>query len=127
MITKLDHLVLTVNDTEETVLFYTNVLGMQKEVFGDARIALKFGSQKINLHEYGNEFEPKAQFPTKGSADLCFITELPIEEALSHVRSQGVEVIEGIVSRTGAVGPIQSFYFRDPDHNLIEVSSYDPA
>lgn len=124
MISSLDHLVLTVKSIDETVRFYTGVLGMEKETFGGGRVALKYGVQKINLHQQGNEFEPKANLPTPGSADLCFITNLPILEALEFVKNRGIDIIEGIVSRTGATGPIQSFYFRDPDKNLIEVSSY---
>lgn len=127
MISHLDHLVLTVRSIDTTVEFYVDILGMEKEVFGEGRVALKFGSQKINLHQYGKEFEPKADHPTPGSADLCFITTLPIRDALAQVAEKGVWVIEGIVTRTGANGPIQSFYFRDPDQNLIEVSSYEAA
>ncbi|WP_370230824.1 VOC family protein [Marinobacter nauticus] len=127
MISSLDHIVLTVRSIEDTVRFYTEVLGMEQEIFGTGRVALKFGTQKINLHESGKEFEPKANSPTPGSADLCFITDLPISEAYDRVSEKSVCIIEGIVSRTGAVGPIQSFYFRDPDHNLIEVSSYATA
>ncbi|MFN3883112.1 MAG: VOC family protein [Nitrincola lacisaponensis] len=127
MISHLDHLVLTVRSIDTTVEFYVDILGMEKEVFGEGRVALKFGSQKINLHQYGKEFEPKADHPTPGSADLCFITTLPIRDALARVAEKGVCVIEGIVTRTGANGPIQSFYFRDPDQNLIEVSSYEAA
>jgi len=97
---------------------------MEKEEFGAGRLALKYGNQKINLHQVGKEFEPKADKPTSGSADLCFITEVPLDEAMNHVRSRGVEIIEGPVTRTGATGPINSFYFRDPDMNLIEVSNY---
>ena len=123
-INRLDHLVLTVKDLETTVQFYANVLGMEKEEFGSGRLALKYGNQKINLHQAGKEFEPKAQAPTPGSADLCFITEIPLTEAMEHVRNNGVEILEGPVSRTGATGPITSFYFRDPDMNLIEVSTY---
>ncbi len=100
---------------------------MEKEVFGEGRVALKFGCQKINLHQHGREFEPKANTPMPGSADICLISSLPIIEALERVKSNGITIIEGIVSRTGAMGPIQSFYFRDPDKNLIEVSSYDTA
>ena len=122
-ITKLDHLVLTVKNVEETVSFYVSVMGMLKEVFGNGRIALKCGSQKINLHEFGKEFEPKANIPTPGSADLCFITQTPLNDAMAHVKNCGVEIIEGPVERTGANGPIRSFYFRDPDHNLIEVAN----
>ena len=123
-INRLDHLVLTVKNLETTVQFYVSVLGMEKEEFGSGRLALKYGNQKINLHQVGKEFEPKAQVPTPGSADLCFITEIPLIEAMEHVRNNGVEILEGPVSRTGATGPITSFYFRDPDMNLIEVSNY---
>ena len=124
MISNLDHLVLTVHSINETIHFYTHILCMEKEVFAGGRVALKFGTQKINLHEVGKEFEPKAAFPTCGSADICLITHLSIQEAYNQVEEKGVEIIEGIVPRTGANGPIQSFYFRDPDQNLIEVSSY---
>ena len=124
MITNLDHLVLTVKSIEDTVSFYTKILGMEKETFGEGRVALKFGSQKINLHECGTEFEPKANCPTPGSADICFLTNMPIQDAFEEIKAKGITIIVGIVSRTGAVGPIESFYFRDPDENLIEVSSY---
>lgn len=120
---RLDHLVLTVKDLEKTISFYVSVMGMKKKVFGKGRIALKFGSQKINLHEFGKEFEPKAAKPLPGSADLCFITDTPLDEAMAHVKGCGVEIIEGPVERTGANGLIRSFYFRDPDHNLIEVAN----
>ena len=122
-ISRLDHLVLTVKDVEKTTSFYASVLGMKKEVFGNGRVALKCGDQKINLHESGKEFEPKAHQPTPGSADLCFITQTPLDDAMAHVKRCGVEIIEGPVKRTGAKGPIRSFYFRDPDHNLIEVAN----
>ena len=122
-ISKLDHLVLTVTDIEKTTSFYGSVMGMKKEVFSDGRVALKYGSQKINLHELGKEFEPKAKKPTPGSADLCFITQTPLNEAMAHVKRCGIEIIEGPVERTGANGPIRSFYFRDPDLNLIEVAN----
>lgn len=122
-ICRLDHLVLTVMDIEATVEFYQTVLGMEKLVFGGGRVALKFGEQKINLHQYRKEFEPKANHPTPGSADLCFITELPLSDVMQHVVGQGVTIIEGPVSRTGATGPINSCYFRDPDGNLIEVAN----
>ena len=122
-ISKLDHLVLTVKDIEKTTSFYVSVLGMKKEVFGNDRVALKYGDQKINLHELGKEFEPKANNPTPGSADLCFITQTPLNDAMAHVKRCGVEIIEGPVERTGANGPIRSFYFRDPDDNLIEVAN----
>ena len=122
-ISKLDHLVLTVTDIKKTAFFYVSVLGMVKEVFGDGRVALKCGSQKINLHELGKEFEPKANKPTPGSADLCFITNTPLDDAMAHVKGCGVEIIEGPVERTGTNGPLRSFYFRDPDQNLIEVAN----
>ena len=122
-ISKLDHLVLTVKDVEKTTSFYVSVMGMQKEVFGNGRVALKCGDQKINLHGFGKEFEPKAYKPTPGSADLCFLTPTPLNDAMAHVKSCGVEIIEGPVDRTGANGPIRSFYFRDPDDNLIEVAN----
>ncbi len=127
MISNLDHLVLTVQCIDKTIDFYTDILGMEKEVFGDGRIALKFGEQKFNLHEAGKEFEPKAAYPTPGSADICLITNLPIQIAFDRVKSKGVKILEGIVPRTGANGPIESFYFRDPDQNLVEVSSYANA
>lgn len=123
-IDRLDHIVLTVRDIEETVRFYTTVLGMEKVEFGTGRLALKFGRQKINLHQAGKEFEPKAASPTPGSADLCFVIETSIPDAIDHVRSKGIKIIEGPVTRTGANGPITSFYFRDPDGNLIEISAY---
>jgi catechol 2,3-dioxygenase-like lactoylglutathione lyase family enzyme len=122
-ISKLDHLVLTVTDIEKTTSFYGSVMGMKKEVFADGRVALKYGSQKINLHELGKEFEPKANKPTPGSADLCFITQSPLDDAMAHVKRCGVEIIEGPIERTGANGSIRSFYFRDPDDNLIEVAN----
>lgn len=124
-ISKIDHIVLTVKDIDVTIQFYESVMGMVKENFGEGRVALKFGDKKINLHEYGNEFEPKAEKPMPGSEDLCFITETKLEKAIAHVQSKGVGIIEGPVKRTGAVGTILSFYFRDPDGNLIEVSNYE--
>jgi catechol 2,3-dioxygenase-like lactoylglutathione lyase family enzyme len=122
-IDSLDHLVLTVKDIDATASFYSKVLGMDIITFGGGRKALCFGAQKINLHQHGKEFEPKAQQPTPGSADLCFITSVPISEVVSHITSCNVAVIEGPVQRTGATGPILSVYFRDPDMNLIEVSN----
>ncbi len=123
-IDRLDHLVLTVKDIPVTCEFYSNVLGMDIVTFGEDRKALVFGAQKINLHERGKEFEPKAHRPTPGSADLCFITKTPLTDMIEHLGRYRVEIIEGPVKRTGAVGQILSVYFRDPDMNLIEVSNY---
>lgn len=124
MIERLDHLVLTVADIARTVDFYRRVLGMRHETFGQGRSALVFGHQKFNLHQAGREFEPKALHPTPGAIDLCLITRWSIAEVLEHLAEQGVSVEEGPVARTGAIGPIESVYFRDPDGNLIEVSRY---
>ncbi|EJB5294016.1 VOC family protein [Vibrio cholerae] len=123
-ISHLDHLVLTVADIPTATNFYEKVLGMKAVSFGAGRIALEFGHQKINLHQLGNEFEPKAQNVRVGSADLCFITDTVLSDAMKHVENQGVTIMEGPVKRTGAQGAITSFYFRDPDGNLIEVSTY---
>ena len=120
----LDHLVLTVADIEATCRFYTSVLGMQVVTFGDGRKALAFGVQKINLHQQGREFEPKAQHPTPGSGDLCLITSVALSEVIAHLRACGVAILDGPVRRTGAAGVLLSVYFRDPDLNLIEVSNY---
>ncbi len=122
-ITSIDHIVLTVKNITETIKFYESVLGMKRESFCDGRMALKFGKQKINLHQYGKEFEPKAKTPLSGSADLCFITETALDIALEHVQQCGITVIEGPVQRTGATATLISFYFRDPDGNLIEVAN----
>ena len=123
-IDRIDHIVLTVKDIPSTVEFYTNVMGMEKIVFGQGRIALAFGSQKINLHQQGKEFEPKAQNARSGSADLCFIVKETIESVIKELAEHNIPLIEGPVNRTGAMGNITSVYFRDPDGNLIEVSNY---
>lgn len=120
----LDHLVLTVADIEATCAFYVRALGMQRDVFAGGRTALKFGAQKINLHEAGNEFEPKAVHATPGSGDLCFIVE-NLEAAKLKLDAEGVQIIEGPVPRTGARGHLLSIYCRDPDGNLIELSQYE--
>lgn len=122
-IDSLDHFVLTVKDIDATLSFYSKVLGMEVITFGAERKALGFGTQKINIHQYKNEFEPKAQLPTPGSADLCFLTSIPLNEVVIHLIACDVEILEGPVQRTGATGPILSIYFRDPDMNLIEVSN----
>lgn len=123
-IKSIDHIVLTVKNIEKTVEFYTAVLGMEKKVFKENRVALKFGHQKINLHELGKEFEPKALNVKEGSADLCFISETSVVEFKRHIEQLGVKVIEGPVKRTGAMGEINSIYLRDPDGNLVEISNY---
>jgi catechol 2,3-dioxygenase-like lactoylglutathione lyase family enzyme len=123
-IDRLDHLVLTVADIDATVDFYTQVLGMGAVTFGAGRIALAFGQSKINLHRVGHEFEPKAQRPTPGSADLCLVAADPLDQVIEDLTAHGVPIEEGPVERTGATGPILSVYFRDPDRNLIEVSTY---
>lgn len=122
-INHLDHFVLTVADISKSAEFYKNILGMNIITFGTGRTALTFGNQKINLHQSGYEFEPKALNVQTGSADLCFITTNKLTEAMQHVTNQGIDIIEGPVKRTGSQGPIMSFYFRDPDGNLIEVST----
>ncbi|MDV3507943.1 VOC family virulence protein [Elizabethkingia anophelis] len=123
-ITSIDHIVLTVADIEKTVQFYTEVLGFELVTFGDNRKALRFGNQKINLHQKGLEFEPKALYPTSGSADICFITETNVEDILKELRAKNIQITEGIVERTVALGKIRSVYLRDPDSNLIELSNY---
>ena len=124
-IDRLDHLVLTVRDIEATCDFYSRVLGMSVVTFAGGRIALRFGAQKFNLHQSGKEFDPKAARPTPGSTDICLISAVPLSEVVAHLARCGVAIIEGPVDRTGAEGPIRSVYFRDPDMNLIEVSTYD--
>lgn len=122
-ISHLDHLVLTVADIENTCNFYQTVLGFEVITFKGDRKALKFGHQKINLHQLGKEFEPKALHPTSGSADLCFISETPISEVVTHLNKLNIQIEEGPVERTGAMHPILSVYIRDPDQNLIEISN----
>lgn len=121
---RLDHLVLTVQNIETTCQFYSTVLGMEVISFGNGRKALKFGQQKLNLHEAGKEFEPKALYPMPGSADLCFITATPLEQVIKHLHACNVSIESGIVQRTGAIGAITSIYIRDPDGNLLEISNY---
>jgi len=121
---RIDHLVFTVRDIESTCDFYARVLGMQVVTFGTGRKALQFGQQKINLHEVGKEFEPKALKPTSGSGDICFVTQIPLQEVVEHMRLEGVEIVEGPVRREGAMGPIESVYIRDPDGNLVELGKY---
>jgi catechol 2,3-dioxygenase-like lactoylglutathione lyase family enzyme len=123
-IDRIDHLVLTVEDLDRTIAFYVDVLGMTEATFGSGRKSLLFGSSKINLHQRGREFEPKAATPTPGSADVCLIVDDSLEWVVSELAAIGIAVEEGPVPRTGARGPITSVYIRDPDGNLIELSNY---
>ena len=123
-IDRLDHLVLTVADVGRTVEFYERVLGMRTVTFAGGRRALRFGNAKINLHQAGQEFEPKAARPVPGSADICLISSDPLPSVCSQLTSHGVGIEEGPVARTGATGAISSVYIRDPDGNLIEISNY---
>ena len=123
-ISHLDHLVLTVAEIEATCNFYQHVLNFEVIEFGENRKALKFDSQKINLHQAGHEFEPKAAFTTQGSADLCFISETPIEDIIQQLKQLHIDIEQGPIQRTGAMGAILSVYIRDPDQNLVEISNY---
>ena len=125
MIDHLDHIVLTTAHSEQCIDFYTRVLGMKFERFGQGRMALKFGVQKINLHEKGREFEPKATLAAPGTLDICFIASLPLDDVIARLAACNVPIIEGPVMKTGAQGPIRSVYVRDPDGNLVEIS--EPA
>jgi len=127
MIDHLDHLVLTTTDEAACVRFYVDVLGMTLETFGEGRKAFRFGSQKINLHVKGREFEPKAHTPVPGALDLCFIAAVPLDEVIRRLGEQHVVIIEGPVQRTGAVSRLRSIYLRDPDLNLIEISEPLPG
>ena len=122
-VARIDHLVLTVKDIEATCSFYHEILGMEVETYSVRRKALKFGNQKLNLHQKGSEFEPKADKPTPGAIDICFIVEGSLDEIKTELESKNIQ-IQGIVQRTGAMGKMHSIYFRDPDENLIEVSNY---
>jgi catechol 2,3-dioxygenase-like lactoylglutathione lyase family enzyme len=124
LIDHLDHLVLTVTDIDATADFYSRVLGMGVVIFEGGHRAVTFGEQKINLHQHGNEFDPKAAHPTPGSGDLCFITEIPLTDVQAHLAKNGVPIEVGPVRRTGAKGQMTSIYLRDPDNNLIEIANY---
>jgi catechol 2,3-dioxygenase-like lactoylglutathione lyase family enzyme len=124
-ITQLDHLVLTVKDIDASCVFYTDVLGMREVTFGHGRKAVIFGNQKINFHQQGQELEPKALRPTPGSGDLCFITTNSLADVIQHIRDCEVEIIDGPLERTGALGSMMSIYIRDPDRNLVEIATYD--
>ena len=125
MIDHIDHIVLTTRDREGCIRFYTQVLGMKLESFGENRLALSFGSQKINLHEWGREFTPRAHVAAPGTLDLCFIASVPLEDVIARLKACDVGIIEGPVMKTGAQGPIRSVYVRDPDLNLVEISVYN--
>jgi catechol 2,3-dioxygenase-like lactoylglutathione lyase family enzyme len=120
---RIDHVVLTVADIERTLSFYERALGMSPVAFGDGRRALAFGDQKLNLHQAGREFEPKARTPVAGSADLCFTTDVPLADVVAHLKSAGTAIELGPVDKVGARRPLRSVYFRDPDGNLIEVAN----
>ncbi len=121
---KIDHLVLTTNDIEQTINFYTTILGMELIFIEDERKALRFGKQKINLHKAGQEISPHARHPMPGSTDLCFITETSIEQVVEHLNSCGITILNGPTKRIGATGPLLSIYIQDPDGNLIEISNH---
>lgn len=125
MIERVDHLVLTTRDKDACIRFYTEVLGMKLEAFGENRLALKFGAQKLNLHEWGKEFTPRAHVAVPGSLDLCFIASVTLEEVVERLHKARIAIIEGPVAKTGAQGPIRSIYVRDPDLNLVEISVYN--
>jgi catechol 2,3-dioxygenase-like lactoylglutathione lyase family enzyme len=127
MIDHIDHIVLTTRDLAGCIAFYRDVLGMKLEEFktpGEKRLALKFGEQKINLHEWGKEFEPRAHVAAPGTLDLCFIASVPLDEVVKRLEAKKIEILEGPVRKTGAMGPMQSVYVRDPDLNLVEISVY---
>ena len=126
-IDRIDHIVITAHDVERTIDFYTRVLGMEAITVAGGRRGLGFGRQKINLHQAGREFDPKALKPTPGSIDICFITDGSLEDVAAHLKAHDVKIAQGPVEKTGALGPMQSIYFRDPDGNLIEVSKYEDA
>lgn len=126
MIDHLDHLVLTTAHEQACIRFYVDAMGMALETFGANRKAFRFGNQKINLHVKGHEFEPKAQVPTPGSLDLCFIASVPLEDVIARLKDKGVPILEGPVMRTGATARIRSVYVRDSDLNLIEISELAP-
>lgn len=118
----IDHVVLTVRDIPASVAFYSRVLGMREVVFGEGRRALAFGRCKLNLHQAGREFEPKAAHPAPGAVDLCLLARTPVAEIVRHLAAHHVAIEEGPIERTGSQGPILSVYVRDPDGNLIELS-----
>jgi catechol 2,3-dioxygenase-like lactoylglutathione lyase family enzyme len=125
MIDRVDHIVLTTRDKDACIRFYAGVLGMKLESFSENRLALHFGSQKINLHEWGKEFTPRAHVAVPGSLDLCFIASTSLENVIEKLQASNIRIIEGPVMKTGAKGPMRSVYVRDPDLNLVEISVYN--
>lgn len=124
-IDRLDHVVFTVASIDRTLAFYQRALGMEPVTFAGGRRGLAFGRQKINLHEVGKEFSPRAHRALAGTADLCLIAAVPLDRVVAHLQAEGIAIEQGPVPKSGATGPITSVYFRDPDLNLIEVSTYD--
>ena len=124
MIDRVDHIVLTTRDRAACIRFYTEILGMTLEQFGEGRLAFRFGRQKINLHEWGKEFSPRAHVAAPGTLDLCFIAGVPLQNVVEKLNSMKIRIEQGPVTKTGALGPMQSVYVRDPDLNLIEISEY---
>jgi len=128
MIDHIDHIVLTTRDRDACIAFYSHILGMELIRFRtptEERLALKFGNQKINLHEWGSEFDPRAHVPVPGSLDLCFIAAVPLDDVVNRLKKANVKIIEGPVAKTGAMGAMRSVYVRDPDLNLVEISVYN--
>jgi catechol 2,3-dioxygenase-like lactoylglutathione lyase family enzyme len=121
---RIDHVVFTVRDIAATCDFYVRALGLRVLTFDDGRRALQVGQCKINLHQQGHEFEPKALRPGPGTQDICLVTTTPLHEVISHLRAVGIAIVEGPVPRTGARGTMESVYVRDPDGNLVEVARY---
>jgi len=128
MIDHIDHIVLTTRDKAACIAFYTQVLGMKLVSFRtptEERLAFSFGRQKINLHEWGREFEPKAHVAAPGTLDLCFIASVPLDQVIETLQRNKIRIVAGPVKKTGAAGPIRSVYVRDPDLNLVEISVYE--
>jgi catechol 2,3-dioxygenase-like lactoylglutathione lyase family enzyme len=128
VIDHIDHIVLTTRDKDGCIHFYTEVLGMELTRFRtptEERLAFSFGAQKLNVHEWGREFTPRAHVAAPGTLDLCFIAAVSLEDVIARLKSFNVKIIEGPVAKTGAKGPIRSVYVRDPDLNLVEISVYN--
>jgi catechol 2,3-dioxygenase-like lactoylglutathione lyase family enzyme len=128
VIDHIDHIVLTTRDRDGCIHFYTEVLGMALTRFRtptEERLAFSFGAQKINVHEWGREFTPRAHLAAPGALDLCFIASVSLEDVIARLKVFNVRIIEGPVAKTGAQGPIRSVYVRDPDLNLVEISVYN--